>query len=147
MTQLRALYTSAVVFTDIYARDIDQTHADSTFQYFFAAGTAGTHSGSPLPGGSACSVVLRTGIAGRAHHGRKSFSPIASTDYSQNELNTAYLTIMATFLSTLTTFYASGKFQPVVASEKYNGYDYITAVGVPNLTVDSQKTRLTGRGR
>jgi hypothetical protein len=147
MTALRALYTSAVTFNSIYARDIDPTHANANFSFFFPAGTTGTHSGSPMPGNTACSVLLGTGLAGRAHHGRKSFGPLATTDISQNELVTSYFTLMATFLATIVTTYASGKFQPVVASQRYNGWDFITSLGIPNNSVDSQKTRLTGRGR
>lgn len=146
-TALLALYPSQVLFNSIYARDVDQSHPDAEYTYFFPANTLGSRGTSGDSANKAVSAVLQSGIAGRAHHGRKSFSPLAQSDNIMNEVSTLFMQLVINFLATLVTSYVTGKFQPVIASQKYNGWDIIRTVGIPNNTIDSQKTRLTGRGR
>lgn len=115
--------------------------------YTFTSGNFGTRSGNPEPASVASRITLHTGLSGKSYRGAKSLGPFVETDIDGNSFTNALITLLINFMAEMLITRVGTFFQPAVASFKLNERHRITSASLTDTNVDSQKTRLTGRGR
>lgn len=99
------------------------------------------------PGNVALCVSLRTGMAGRRNRGRKYFSGIPEAAVSNNAINQDLCDeVVAAIIDLIGTMSTNGTPLLVVSLVALTGVALTTALCTDNF-VDSQRRRLTGRGR
>jgi hypothetical protein len=125
--------------------------------YNFVPGTIGLEAASDVPLNVAAHMTLRTAKQGRRFKGGKSFSGFSETHVNRNTLGDEIMSMLLRAGVSLLHTYVQGAFTPAVASLPHLSAptiinapaesNAITGVIVPDAWVDSQKTRLTNRGK
>ena len=140
-----ALLHESCIFTEVIATDIGTTLGEQG-SYTFPTGTHGGTSGDPNAANVACSAILKTGFRGRSRRGRKSYSCFAEGDTSGNTISSTQMGRVIALLASCYNSIGVLYFDWAVGSRKELASYIIRNVVVPDNLVDSQKTRLTGRG-
>lgn len=150
----RAFISEAVDFTEVVATALVADIAPQG-RYVFAATINGQFAdANPLPGNVSACISFRTGLAGRSARGRNYVYGVPDTQVSQNNLSETWQDGIITAWQTLRALYLANSFQHVVYSQFTGGNPRPTGLATPvtnylfvDGVVDSQRRRLTGRGR
>lgn len=102
---------------------------------------------SSSPGSVCLCVSLRTAVAGRSTRGRKYISGLAEQDVGNNALDPDTAAAIRVAIANMVDTLAANGTPLVVFSKTNNVITPVTAVTLVDLFVDSQRRRLTGRGR
>lgn len=115
---------------------------------------SGTNTDEPLPNNVAVCVSASTGKAGRGFHGRFYVAGVPGTSVDGNSVLVSYRTDLEVAFGSLITGEPFSGFLNVVYSQVLDGAPRLAGVATPvlqwslrDLTVDSQRRRLPGRGR
>lgn len=141
------------VLNEVYATDLT-TQTSPTYAY--ASGNAGTASGVTLPGNVTATTTFRTAGRGKSSRGRNYWVGIPSGAVDGDTLN-------GTWQSNVIAYYLAIKelclvldpqWQHVIVSKRFEGEwrevgytQKVTSYAHADDVVDSQRRRLTGRGR
>jgi len=153
----------AGIFQTAYAAIMDPLSQDYTVNEIFVHNLAGTASGEftlavipaqaggqPVgsePGNVAFCVSLRTALAGRRFRGRKYFAGIPTGSVVANLLDVDIANEIVTQVAILMANLAANSTPMCVFSPTGLTLTTVTAITYVDLVVDSQRRRLTGRGR
>lgn len=126
---------------------------DVSFDYVLANPVAGSRPGDSLPGSVAFAVTHLTGLTGRSNRGRTFFGALAESDVSGSTIAPARANGLRDGLASVRNLAANAGWQQVVVSRYENKVRRPEGIAVPvigfryrDLTVDSQRRRLPGRG-
>lgn len=145
LPKYQAFTTNAVAFREVFAVDIG-TATGAYGLHSFPAGTVGSIAGATAPNNAAGSMGLKTALRGRSNKGRKSFSGFSSAAANQETLSSSVMTALGDLGLQILLTRQSAAFKPVIASLKNHNFHQLTNASMPNNTIDSQKTRLSGHG-
>jgi len=153
----------AATFQTGYVSLMAPLSADYTISEVFVHNLAGTASGeftlgiSPpqeggeanpaLPGNVAFCISLRTALAGRRFRGRKYITAIPETAVTGNTLDSTHVADILSGAATLMADLTANGTPMSVFSRTGLTLVGVTAIVAVDNTVDSQRRRLTGRGR
>jgi len=149
----RNLVIGTVTLREVAVRDLTTA---SSLGIIYATGLplVGLLAGSAMPNSTTIAVKWGTGLSGRSFRGRTYHIGLAESQVSNNSIETATVTgLLASYNLLLTSINGSG-YTMVVASRVANGVPRTTGGTTPilsasfaDITVDSQRRRLPGRGR
>lgn len=153
----------AGIFQTAYAGLMAPLSENYTVREIFVHNLAGTASGEftlaiipaqaggePVgsePGNVAFCVSLRTALAGRRFRGRKYIAGLPTGSVVANELDASIANTLLTEIDLLRVNLASNSTPMCIFSPTGLTLVPVTAVTFVDLVVDSQRRRLTGRGR
>lgn len=149
----RNLVINTVTLREIAVRDLT-TASSIGIVYSTGLPLAGLLSGSAMPNSTTIAVKWGTGLTGRSFRGRTYHIGLAESQVNNNSIDSATITgLLASYNTLLSTVTGTG-FTMVVASRVSNNVPRVTGVTTPiltasfaDVTVDSQRKRLPGRGR
>lgn len=119
-------------------------------------GVDGAVTGEAMPNNVTMAVKFATGLSGRSYHGRNYVPGLSDTIVDGNNIDPDWAALIVTGYSNLifpTAAIPSGWIWVVVSKFANNEprtegiFTEVIAVSVTDLTVDSMRTRLPGRGR
>lgn len=152
-TQGRQWRNLNAVLTMIRVRDLT-VQAGAVVERVPTSNVTGAGGGTALPGNVTAAVSWRTALGGRSFRGRSYHIGLQVTFTNANQLTAATQTGLAAaytaLLNAVNTTWASGL---VVLSYAHNKFWRNTAVATPitsvsvDINLDSQRRRLTGRGK
>lgn len=153
-TFLKAIQGAHCSFREAYAVSL-QTAFSPTATYTPASPIAGTYSGTPLPNNTTLAVSFRTNGRGRSARGRNYAVGLTETALS----STLGQAVQATYAADIIEAYeylltdTPADWSWVIVSRYVNGSPRANGLVIPvtnviltDLTVDSQRRRLPGRG-
>lgn len=114
---------------------------------FVSGGMAGGGSGPCEPGNVAFCVSLRTAFAGRRFRGRKYFSGIPTSMQVENTVDNAFGDAMVAAVQDLISNLATNGTPLAIISNTGLAVTDVVAAIATDYYIDSQRRRLTGRGR
>lgn len=148
-----AVLSNNLVYRETYARSL-ATAAAPDWTANAHAGDVGGNVSPALPGNVAWTVKFLTGLTGRSYRGRNYVPGIAEADNSGNQISGALAALLVAGYGELIATAEDNDFTWVVLSRVQNGVVLANAIGAPvvsvgfaDLNLDSQRRRLTGRGR
>lgn len=138
----------------IELRDCTQ-HNGPGMDYTGGLPIVGSAPGSPLPNNSTVAIKKLSAQSGRSFRGRWFFNGFtdAQVDTSTDEVLTTFRDNLLTVFNELLTDVATAGFTAVIASTISGGDPRVTGIVTPwvdsfvNLTLDSMRKRLPGRGQ
>lgn len=151
-SNLKPLQSTTVALDNVEVRDLEVEGglvvvSQSSLPDF------GSQGDTPLPNGTCLSVSFRTGLAGRSHRGRNYTVGMTQSQYIQSDAELAYATAIVEAYEALISLATAQDLVWVVVSRWLNKAKRavgirtpITSVLVADLTLDSQRRRLPGRG-
>lgn len=105
----------------------------------------GNLGGDPLPGQNSMCVSWRTSAGGRSYRGRTYIGPLSEQQINGNYAGSGYMTLLASWASSMLTARPTGGWRLAVGSRKLHvGTDVISAA--IDAIVDSTDRRKPGRG-
>lgn len=145
---MQGIVSSEVTFTNAIAKTHFLEFPNVEADYTPGTGVAGTVTGDCSPGNVSLAVKSLTGVIGRSRRGRQFLYGIAESQTDSNQVISGYSTgLLTLFARNLTGFsYLSHVYLPAVASRKYGIINAVLAYAA-DAYIDSQRRRLTGRGR
>lgn len=144
VSRLCAVQTNGVTYREIYCRNIDTAIAnEATFISSRQGGVVGIQEAANV----AASLTKRTGYTGRSHHGAMRVGPFQANAIDGNTLTSGLMSGLANVCVSVLTPRVSGRFVSALASRKLGISIALTQCLAQDNNVDSQKTRLNGRGR
>lgn len=149
----RNLVINTVTLREVAVRDLT-TASSIGIVYSTGLPLAGLLSGSAMPNSTTIAVKWGTGLTGRSFRGRTYHIGLAESQVNNNSIDSATVTgLLASYNTLLSTITGTG-YTMVVASRVSNNVPRTTGVTTPilnasfaDITVDSQRRRLPGRGR
>jgi hypothetical protein len=151
--RLKSLQPNTLMLESI---QVQALHVEPGIPVETAVGTIGTSPGSIAPGNVTMCVTLRSSTGGRSGRGRIYHVGLETRMYVGDIINTTFHPLLQTAYQHLRTLNASGNtsaYQLAVVSRFSNNEQRAEGVAYPvtNVTadniIDSQRRRLTGRGR
>lgn len=147
------LLSQDLTLREVYVTDESEQNGGSATATFGTGPLAGGVSNSGLPGNVALCVSFRTAQRGRSFRGRIYLPGLYETAVTGNQIGSTIATSLVNAVETaVAAVEALGAIHAVV-SRYANGAPRTTAVATPvvaylatDLTVDSQRRRLTNRG-
>lgn len=149
MTPLLVAAGSAqLTFDHINVRAKNKTLPNVTITRLFPPGTVGATGGDASPGNATLAVKQMTGRSGKSYRGRNFWPGLAEGQTIGNQVISALITALSIiFTRNLTGFVGVvGTYIPCVPSRKLLQLHNIVAFSMDKF-IDSQRRRLTGRGR
>lgn len=142
----------ALKWRQVSATDISVAGGAQAVDTSFA-GEGGGASGATAPGGVTFALTFRTGHVGRAFRGRNYIPGIPEPAIDGNEVLTTFAEALANSDIALAAAVTAAGFTWTVVSRNLNNAPRptpvalpITGVGYSDLSLDSQRRRLNGRG-
>lgn len=152
--ELRPLQTLQLTFREAYATDLT-TEFSPTATATLVTDTTGTLTGTPLPNNVTIAVSFRTPGRGRSSRGRNYFCGLTEASLSSTlgqTINTSYAADLLAAYDALDAALSTG-WSHVIVSRYLDGAPRSAGLAIPvtnyiltDLTVDSQRRRLPGRG-
>lgn len=158
-TELLPLLTNTITLIELVGRVLDTATAIG-FSIPGTAGNSGGQSGQPKSNNTTYTISFKTGLTGRSFRGRNYVVGIPENGANGNTINTSFRTGVLAFYASVKAL-ASENGTPWVVVSRYSGVDPITHKPIPrvtgittpitsvttfDMTVDSQRRRLPGRG-
>ena len=149
----RNLVIGTVTLREVAIRDLTTA---SSIGIIYGSGLplAGLLAGSAMPNSTTIAVKWGTGLSGRSFRGRTYHIGLAESQVSNNSIENATVVGLLASYNNLLSLVSSAGYTMVVASRVSNGSPRTTGVTTPilsasfaDITVDSQRRRLPGRGR
>lgn len=149
---LRPLQSQYVTLTKIIARDWSIQNGE-VFEQPVTATNTGQHLGQILPGHVTLAVKFNTGFAGRSYRGRNYVLGLCEDQVTGDGVNADVAAGYGAAYEALATSLTSKLYHHVVASQYHDNLPRVVGVHTAiqsytvDTTIDSQRRRLSGRGR
>lgn len=144
---------STLVYNETYVTDLATATSPTAVSTVNAGDTGSDNVSAGMPGNVTICMSIRTSSRGRSSRGRNYISGIAEGAVTGNQFSSTLAASLTAAYEQLITTPPTG-WSWVVVSRYSNGAPRatglkipVTSVGVVDLNVDSQRRRLTGRGR
>lgn len=148
----RAQLSSGLVLREVYAVDLTSANG-ATATDAVTNDPGGPDTAFRVPNSVALCVSFRTAQRGRSYRGRNYVAGWTVDSVTGNTFNSTKANAIKDAYEDLLVGLNDGEYQWVIASRYANGqprttgvWSYVTAVTLVDLTVDSQRRRLPGRG-
>jgi hypothetical protein len=146
--------SNSVQFAGVKATDLT-TQTSASVTQLAPPGTSGRDPNAPLPAGVTKAIKLNTAARGHSAHGRLYFIGLTENDFIDNQITVAKRdAIVSGWADTIFAVAGSSSAAPVIVSLCHNNVwrttgtiEFVLSLGCSNLNLDSQRRRLSGRGR
>lgn len=146
------LMPQALTFRDIFATDLSVEGGEQG-SYIAPAGEIGANTNAPMTNNTTFTLTFKTGRAGKSNRGRNYVPALARNVVTNNAISSAFAGQLREAWAAMPTYLPPSTWTWVVLSRVENKLEREEAVGIPitavafaDLTTDSQRRRLPGRG-
>lgn len=136
---------NSVTMREVYARNMN-TEIAAQATVAFANNTVGDRGGGALAGNEASQILKRSGLTGRSARNSNSHSGFAEADADGNSISSQLFAFLTNIANSVVVARVGGIFVAAVASRLLGTSVPMLTASIINNDIDSQKTRLNGRG-
>lgn len=141
----RTAQHSSVVYRSVQVYNAD-TPSGLTYTLTPTTPKFGARLGGAVAGNEAGRIFRKSSLRGRSKRGAISVSGFAEGDVDGNSHSSALISMLANIALEMLVAYVAGRFLPAIPSEKLGSSSILASTGNYDSNIDSQKTRLNGRG-
>jgi hypothetical protein len=143
--RMRECQVTQVRYQTIISRNMESQNGLSV-ETQASAGQVGTRPSGAVAGNEAARIFRKSALAGRSKKGAISVSGFGEGDVDGNSLSSQLMALLARVALEMLITRVSSRFIPATASFKLGTSSILASTGQRDSNIDSQKTRLNGRG-